>query len=78
MTKLTKRHMRPPKIQVRLGIHQGQSVFAWPSMSNKDPELLHADSVDRSDFARRTCHFVGFEVLQLKCQQLGHEDGGLC
>ena len=53
MTKPTKRHVRPAKTQIGLGIHPVLSVFAvlcaqWVA---KDPTFLHADSEDWSDWA---------------------------
>ena len=77
--KPTKRHVRPAKTQISLGIRP-----AWPESSlcaqwvAKDLSFLNEDS-ENSDqtermprliwvFAGRTCHFVGFVVRRLKCR----------
>ena len=76
MTKLTKWHVRPAKIQLSLGIHpvwsESSLCARWVA---KIPMLLHADSeyFDQTGrmpgliwaFAGRTGHFVGFVMLRL-------------
>ena len=76
MTKLTKRHVRPAKTQISLGIHpvwsESSLCTQWVA---KDPSFLHADSKNSDEtgrmprliwiFAGRTCHFVGFVLRQL-------------
>ena len=76
MTKQTKWHVRPAKIQISLGIFpvlsESSLCAQWVA---KDTRFLHADSEDSGRmprliwvFAGRTGHFVGFVVQQLKCR----------
>ena len=77
MTQPTKRHVRPAKTQIRLGICP---VWSEPLLCAlwvaKDPNLLQADSKDSDQtgqtsrliwvFADHKGHFVGFVMWRLK------------
>ena len=64
MTKPTKLHLSPAKIQISLGIRPVMSEFSLcAKWVTKDPNC-QADSEDWV-FARRTCHIVDFVMLWL-------------
>ena len=76
VTKPTKRHVRPAKTQISLGIHpvwsESSLCAQWVA---KDLSFLHADSKDSDQtgrmsrliwvFAGRICHFACFVTMRL-------------
>ena len=78
VTKPTKWHVRPAKTQISLGIHpvwsESSLCTQWVA---KDSSFLEADSEDSDRLiwvlAGRTCHFVGFVTMGLKCFFFSHD-----
>ena len=72
MTKPTKWHVRPAKIQISLGIRpvwSESSMSAWSKLGFLATDWAHSEDSDQTGriwvFAGRTCHFVGFVMLRL-------------
>ena len=77
-TKATKRHVRPAKTQISLGIHpvwSESSLSAWGKLGSLATHWAHSEDSGQTGrmprliwvFAGRTCYFVGFVMRRHKC-----------
>ena len=78
MTKPTTWHVRLAKTQISFGIRPDwseSSLSAWRKLGSLATHWAHSEDSDQTGrmprliwvFAGRTCHFVGFDMRQLKC-----------